>query len=107
MGKYNVKMSCGHMQTVTLYGKDIERHKTIEYLEENGQCSECRKAEVKKANAIKEMRLHTGLTQQAFSQRLNIPRRTLEDWERGARACPQYVRNLIDYYLKHENLYRE
>ena len=102
-----MKMACGHMQTVTLFGKDAERHKTIEYLEESGQCSVCRKAEVQKINAIKEMRQRTGLTQEAFAQRLNIPKRTLQNWELGARECPPYIKNLIDYYLTHENLYHE
>lgn len=53
------------------------------------------------------MRQRTGLTQAEFAERLNIPARTLQNWEIGHRTCPQYIKNLIDYYLTHENLYHE
>lgn len=55
---------------------------------------------------IKEMRQRTGMTQETISQRLSIPRRTWQDWERGVRTCPQYLLNLIGYYLKNENLFK-
>lgn len=44
---------------------------------------------------IKDIRKHTGLTQAAFAQRFCIPKRTLEDWERGVRACTDYTRLLL------------
>lgn len=56
---------------------------------------------------IKEMRMRTGLTQAEFSRRLGIPARTLQDWERGIRQCPQYVANLMVYYLKNEGFFQE
>ena len=37
----------------------------------------------------------TGSTQADFASRHVIPRRTLEDWVRGARICPLYLRLLL------------
>lgn len=44
---------------------------------------------------IRDIRAATGLTQAAFSDRYCIPRRTIENWERGVRSCPPYVRLLL------------
>ena len=44
---------------------------------------------------IKEARLAAGLTQQSMSELLEIPKRTIEDWEAGRRKCPPYVERLI------------
>ena len=44
---------------------------------------------------LKEARLAAGLTQQAMSDQLEIPKRTIEDWETGRRKCPPYVERLI------------
>lgn len=41
MAKYNVTYSCGHEQTVQLYGKTAERERKIEWYESSGLCSEC------------------------------------------------------------------
>lgn len=46
MAKYDVKFSCGHVQTVELFGKDKDRHRKIEYFQEHGKCKECYKAEM-------------------------------------------------------------
>jgi len=40
---------------------------------------------------IREIRQFTGMTQARFCAEYHIPRRTLEDWERGIRQCPPYV----------------
>ena len=40
---------------------------------------------------IKEMREELGLSQEMFSRRFNIPKRTIENWESGARKAPAYV----------------
>lgn len=45
--------------------------------------------------AIRDIRQHTGLSQAAFATRYCIPTRTLEDWERGVRSCPDYLRLLL------------
>ena len=46
---------------------------------------------------IKQIRQSTGLSQSKFSEALNIPIRTLQDWEQGLRNCPEYVAELIEY----------
>ncbi len=45
--------------------------------------------------SIREERLNAGLTQQGMSDLLEIPKRTIEDWEAGRRKCPPYVERLI------------
>ena len=49
---------------------------------------------------LKEARLAAGLTQQAMSELLEIPKRTIEDWEAGRRKCPSYVERLVLKELK-------
>ena len=49
---------------------------------------------------LKEARLAAGLTQQAMSDLLEIPKRTIEDWEAGRRKCPPYVERLVLKELK-------
>lgn len=44
---------------------------------------------------IRDIRQHTGLSQATFATRYCIPTRTLEDWERGVRNCPNYLRLLL------------
>lgn len=44
---------------------------------------------------VKAIRAATGLSQAAFAQRFCIPRRTVENWESGASACPDYLRLLL------------
>lgn len=45
--------------------------------------------------SIKEERINTGLTQQQMADQMEIPKRTIEDWEAGRRKCPSYVERLI------------
>ena len=44
---------------------------------------------------IYDIRQHTGLSQAKFATRFCIPRRSIEDWESGARKCPDYLRLLL------------
>lgn len=44
---------------------------------------------------IKEAREATGMTQKEMSERLKIPQRTIEDWERGARKPPEWAEALV------------
>lgn len=53
---------------------------------------------------IKEMRSETGLSQAKFAEHLNIPRRTIENWESGVNDCPKYVKELIEYRLRNEGM---
>ena len=49
---------------------------------------------------IKDLRQQTNMTQAAFAESLNIPVRTLQDWEQGRRTPPDYVIELIKYKIK-------
>ena len=51
---------------------------------------------------IKELRTKSGMTQKQFSEYLNIPKRTIEEWEGQRRIPPIYVIELIEYKLKKE-----
>lgn len=44
---------------------------------------------------IKEARAAAGLTQQAMSERMKIPKRSIESWEGNQRKCPPYVERFI------------
>lgn len=45
---------------------------------------------------IKELRKQAGMTQAAFSALLGIPARTLQNWEKGVRSCPEYIHAWIE-----------
>lgn len=53
---------------------------------------------------IKELRTASGMTQKGFAEYFGIPKRTLEDWESGARKPPEYTVKLIEYKLEKEHL---
>lgn len=44
---------------------------------------------------IKAIRAKSGLSQAAFAEKYNIPKRTIEGWEAGERECPVYVVELL------------
>ena len=44
---------------------------------------------------IKEARKNAGLTQAEMSELLEIPKRTIEDWETCKRKPPVYVERLV------------
>ena len=54
--------------------------------------------------SIKDLRKQSKMTQQQFADYFGIPKRTIEDWERGVRKCNEYVIDLIEYKLKKENI---
>lgn len=51
---------------------------------------------------IKEIRSLTGLTQEKFSVKYHIPKRTIENWESGVSAPPVYVVELLEFRVKSE-----
>lgn len=51
---------------------------------------------------IKEIRALTGLAQVKFGEMYHIPRRTIEDWERGVRIPPEYVLELLERAVKED-----
>ena len=50
MAKYDVTFSCGHTETVEMFGKIADRERKIEWYRDHCQCSECRKAKIDAAN---------------------------------------------------------
>lgn len=51
---------------------------------------------------IKELRMLFGLSQQAFSDKYNIPKRSIENWESGKRTPPEYVISLLERAVKED-----
>ena len=56
----------------------------------------------KSAFLIRAIRYYSGLSRNEFCNWLNIPYRTLQEWERGGRVMPGYVLNLIAYKVRIE-----
>ena len=50
---------------------------------------------------IKEVCKATGMSQQQMSDEMGIPKRTIEDWKRGVRNCPEWTERLIVAELYH------
>lgn len=46
-------------------------------------------------SSIREARKRAGLTQKSMSEMMGIPKRTIEDWERGIMNPPSYVERLV------------
>lgn len=44
---------------------------------------------------VKSIRAYTGLSQQGFSKKYSIPKRTIENWESGKTIPPEYVVELL------------
>lgn len=51
---------------------------------------------------IQEFIKTSGMTHRQLSERFGIPRRTIEDWSRGARKCPDYVVTMMKELLEKE-----
>jgi len=45
--------------------------------------------------SMRDIRKNSGITQAAFAQKFLIPRRTVENWDRGVNTPPEYVKILI------------
>ena len=51
---------------------------------------------------FKELRQLSGMTQLAFAEYFEIPKRSIENWDTGARKCPEYLLKLMEYKLTKE-----
>ena len=58
-------------------------------------------------NQLKSIRAELGMNRTEFSHYVQIPLRTLEEWEAGRRQMPDYVLRLLAYYTKMERLLAE
>jgi len=55
--KYDIKMGCGHTDTVELFGKNAEREKKIKYFEKYGLCRECYMEKLKNERMAEGLKL--------------------------------------------------
>lgn len=51
------------------------------------------------SDRIKELRKKTGLSQSKFSAKFGIPVRTLQQWEQGISAPPEYLIRMMAYII--------
>lgn len=56
-------------------------------------------------DTMKELRKSLGLTQKQFGEKYGIPRRTIEDWDRGLKTPPVYWVKIFKRLLLYENIY--
>lgn len=53
---------------------------------------------------FKILRKNSGMTQQAFADYFEIPKRTIEDWDRSVRTPPPYLLKLLEFKLKADGI---
>ena len=58
-------------------------------------------------DVLKKTREMLGMNRTEFSVYMEIPLRTLEEWEAGRRQMPGYVLRLIAYYTRMEKLRKD
>lgn len=61
----------------------------------------------KQITTLKKTREMLGMNRTEFSIYMDIPLRTLEEWEAGRRQMPDYVLRLIAYYVRMQKLLKE
>lgn len=61
----------------------------------------------KQISTLKSIRTNLGMNRTEFSNYVDIPLRTLEEWEAGRRKMPDYVLRLLLYYTSMEQLRAE
>lgn len=58
-------------------------------------------------NRIIQIREHTGLNRKEFCKLVQIPYRTITEWELDNRHAPDYVLFLLEYYIRREGLTKD
>ena len=61
----------------------------------------------KQIDTLKRIREMLGMNRKEFSRYMEIPLRTIEEWEAGRRKMPEYALRLITYYVKVQQVLRE
>lgn len=61
----------------------------------------------KQIHTLKRTREMLGMNRTEFSNYMEIPLRTLEEWEAGRRRMPDYLLRLIVYYVQMQRLLKE
>lgn len=69
---------------------------------------EDKKEELKyQIDTMRRIRKDAGMNRREFSEYMDIPLRTLEEWEAGRRKMPDYVLRLIAYQIRMEKFLSE
>lgn len=105
VAKYDITYSCGHKDTVTLFGPTAERDRKIEWMESKGLCPECYKVHIseQREKASKEaaaqakdlgLPLLTGSVKQiAWAE--TIRRKSFEDLKRVVTGSDSTVSDML------------
>ena len=56
---------------------------------------------------VKELREKTGMTRKEFAEYFGINWRQVQNWEVGARNCPDYLLELMKYKLEKEDIIKK
>ena len=59
------------------------------------------------ADKIKQLRELTGMNRKEFCEYLQIPYRTVSEWERDGRHAPDYLVRLLEYYIRIEQITKD
>ena len=51
---------------------------------------------------FKDLRFASGMNRKEYADYFEIPYRTVQSWEIGDRACPEYLLKLMHYKLQKE-----
>ena len=58
--------------------------------------------DISQGERFTQLRESTGMNRKEFAEYLDIPYRTMQDWERDVRTMPSYVFALIEYKVRNE-----
>lgn len=58
--------------------------------------------DISQGERFTQLREQTGMNRKEFAEYLDIPYRTMQDWERDVRTMPSYVFSLIEYKVRTE-----
>lgn len=58
--------------------------------------------DISQGERFTQLRESTGMNRKEFAEYLDIPYRTMQDWERDVRTMPSYVFSLIEYKVRTE-----
>ena len=58
--------------------------------------------DISQGERFTQLRESTGMNRKEFAEYLDIPYRTMQDWERDVRTMPAYVFSLIEYKVRTE-----
>ena len=93
-----------HLVGVKVAEQDMNETKNV--LEQNSTITEqtagIEQTELTLREQFIKIRESSGMKRKEFAKYLNIPYRTMQDWELGKRSMPKYVLELIDFKVRKE-----